>query len=72
MAKLTYGPKQKETAAERERERERVKLRRRTTRKQEEIGKRREKGIEKVTGEMMERVRGSNRRQGEINRLMKQ
>jgi hypothetical protein len=56
----------------RERERERVKLRRRTTRREEEIGRRREKGVEKVTGEMMEEVRRSNGRQGEINRVMKQ
>lgn len=58
MAKLTYGPNSG---------RETVELRRGTTRRQEEIGRRREKGIEKVTGEIMEGVRGSNRIQREIN-----
>lgn len=49
-----------------------MKLRRRTTRRQGEIGRRREKGVGKVTGEMMEGLRGSNGKQGEINRALKQ
>jgi hypothetical protein len=55
-----YRPKQK------------VKLRRITTRRQEEIGRRRKNGVDKVTGEMMEGVRGSNGTKGEINGEMKQ
>jgi hypothetical protein len=68
-----YGSKQKEITAEREREREREsKIKEKTIRRQEEIGRGREKGVEKVNGEIMEGVRESNRRQEEINRVMKQ